>query len=62
MFSKGQIIFGIIFLAAFIIILVFAYRKDINIHKHHYKGTVWVLVSFIAFIAFIAAIKFIFMD
>ncbi|MCH7524368.1 MAG: hypothetical protein IIC74_04990 [Bacteroidetes bacterium] len=60
MFSKGQIVFGIIFLIAFIIILIFAYRKDIKIHKRHYKGTIWILLAFIGFIAFIAFIKFVF--
>ncbi|MCF6296111.1 MAG: hypothetical protein L3J25_10550 [Flavobacteriaceae bacterium] len=58
MFSKGQIIFGILFAIAFIIILIFAYRKDTKIHKHYYRGTVWVLIGFISFLAMIAAIKF----
>ncbi len=62
MFSKGQIVFGIIFLIAFIIILIYAYRKDIKIHKQHYRGTIWILIAFIGFIGFIAFIKFIFMD
>ncbi|MCK5400784.1 MAG: hypothetical protein KAJ28_04050 [Flavobacteriaceae bacterium] len=61
MFSKGQIVFGILFAIAFIIILFFAYKKDIKIHRRFYKGTIWVLLAFISFLAFIAAIKFIFM-
>jgi hypothetical protein len=62
MFSKGQIVFGIIFAIVFIIILIIAYRKDLKLHKRYYKGTIWILLAFIAFIAFIAAIKFIFMN
>ena len=60
MFTKGQLIFGILFVIAFIITLVYAYRKDLKLHKKYYTGTVWVLIAFISFILFIAAIKFIF--
>ncbi len=60
MFSKEQIIFGILFVIAFIIALVYAYRKDLNLHKRYYKGSIWVLVAFIAFLLFIVAIKFVF--
>jgi len=62
MFSKGQIIFGILFAIAFIIVLIYAYRKDIKIHKRYFKGSSWVLLAFIAFLLFIVAIKFIFTD
>lgn len=58
MFSKGQIIFGIIFALAFILMLVYAYRKDLKLHKKYYKGSIWVLIAFIAFLLFIVAIKF----
>ena len=59
MFSKEQIIFGILFVIAFTIALVYAYRKDLNLHKRYYKGSIWVLVAFIAFLLFIVAIKFV---
>ena len=62
MFSKGQVVFGIIFLIAFIIILVFAYRKDIKMHRRYYKGVLWVLIAFLSFIGLIATIKFVFMS
>lgn len=62
MFSKGQIIFGILFAIAFIIVLVYAYRKDIKLHKRYFKGSSWVLVAFIAFLLMIVAIKFLFTD
>ena len=47
MFSKEQIIFGILFVIAFTIALVYAYRKDLNLHKRYYKGSIWVLVAII---------------
>ena len=62
MFSRGQIIFGILFAIAFIIALVFAYRKDLKLHKKYYKGNLWVLLAFIAFLGMIVAIKFVFTD
>ena len=58
MFSQGQITFGILFAIAFIVALIFAYRKDLKLHKKYYKGSIWVLIAFIAFIAMIASIKF----
>nr|WP_296347188.1 hypothetical protein [Winogradskyella sp.] len=61
MFSTGQLIFGLLFFIAFVIVIAFQYRKDKRIHKTHYKGTVWILIAFISFIALIATVKFIFM-
>jgi hypothetical protein len=58
MFSKGQIVFGILFAIAFAIILFFAYRKDLEIRKRYYKGSFWVLIAFIAFLLMIVGIKF----
>jgi len=58
MFSQGQITFGILFAIAFTVALIFAYRKDFKLHKKYYKGSIWVLIAFIAFIAMIASIKF----
>lgn len=60
MFSKGQIIFGILFFIVFAIVIGFTYRKDLKLHKKFYPGSIWVLIAFIGFIAFIAAIKFVF--
>ncbi len=60
MFSKGQIIFGIIFFVVFAIIIGFTYRKDLKLHKQFYAGSVWILLAFISFILFITAIKFLF--
>lgn len=61
MFTNRQLIFGLLFFIVFAIIIGVQYRKDLRIHKRHYKGTVWVLIAFIGFIAMIAIVKFIFM-
>ena len=60
MFSKGQIVFAIVFAISFVIIVTIAYRKDSKIHKKYYRGNLWVLLAFISFIGLIAMIKFIF--
>lgn len=61
MFTSGQIAFGIAFAIAFILVMIYTYRKDLKLHQKYYRGSVWVLIAFIAFIGFIAAVKFIFM-
>ena len=58
MFSRGQLIFGILFAIVFIIIIILAYKKDKRLHQKYYSGVIWILMTFIAFIAGIAAIKF----
>lgn len=60
MFSKGQLIFGILFFIVFAIVIAYTYRKDFKLHKRFYAGSIWVLIAFIAFILFITAIKFFF--
>lgn len=60
MFSKGQLIFGVLFAIGFSAALIYTYRKDLKLHKHYYKGALWVLLAFISFISFIALIKFVF--
>jgi hypothetical protein len=60
MFSNGQLIFGILFAIAFIIIMFFSYKKDFKLHQKYYRGSVWILIAFISFIAMIATIKYIF--
>lgn len=58
MFTQGQIVFGILFAIAFIIAMIFAYRKDKKLHNKYYKGSIWVLLVFISFIVMIGMIKF----
>ncbi|RBP30902.1 hypothetical protein DFR65_104160 [Oceanihabitans sediminis] len=60
MFSNGQIVFGILFAIVFIIAIGYTYRKDLKLHRQHYKGSLWVLLAFICFILFIASIKYFF--
>ena len=38
MFTKGRIIFTIIFIISFIIFMVISYRKDAKNHKVYYKN------------------------
>lgn len=59
MFSKGQVIFGIIFVIVFSVVIIKSYKKDAESNKKYYKGSFWVLFAFIAFILSIAAIKFV---
>ncbi|MGB0185497.1 MAG: hypothetical protein ACPF88_01030 [Flavobacteriaceae bacterium] len=58
MFSRGQLIFGILFAIVFAVIIFRAYRTDAALNKKYYKGSIWVLLIFIGFILGIAAIKF----
>lgn len=58
MFSQGQIIFGVLFFIAFVIVTIFMYRKDIATHKTYYKGSYKVLIGFLLFVAFLFVIKF----
>lgn len=60
MFTTGQLIFGVIFFIAFVIVLMFTYKKDLKVHKKYYNGSIWVLIGFIAFLLFIVSIKLIF--
>jgi hypothetical protein len=62
MFSKGQLIFAVIFLISFITIMVLSYKKDIKIHKSYYKGSIWILIAFLLFIGFLFFIKTIFKE
>ncbi len=58
MFSRGQLTFGALFFVVFVIIIVFMYRKDKNLHLKNYKGVKWVLVGFLSFFALLLCIKF----
>lgn len=57
MFSTGQIYFAIFFIIVFIITMIFVYRKDVKEMKTQYKGTYWILISFLTFIGLLALIK-----
>lgn len=57
MFSRGQIIFALLFLIAFVIAAIFVYRKDKALHRQHYKGSYRVLIGFLLFIVFLFVMK-----
>ncbi|RZP05071.1 MAG: hypothetical protein EVA46_02040 [Flavobacteriales bacterium] len=54
MFSKGQLIFAIIFIILFSGIITYTYFKDRQIHRLYYKKTYIILLIFLLFIATIA--------
>ena len=45
MFSTGQLIFAVLFFIAFVIVMIFSYRKDIQVHQKFYKGNYKVLIA-----------------
>lgn len=57
MFTTGQLIFAGFFVVVFIIAMVYVYRKDLGLHKMHYKGSYKVLLGFLAFVALLFIIK-----
>lgn len=57
MFSTGQLIFALFFVIVFIAAMIYVYRKDLNLHRMHYKGSGKVLLGFIAFIIILFIIK-----
>ncbi|CAN5151971.1 hypothetical protein BH23BAC2_BH23BAC2_00840 [soil metagenome] len=57
MFTTGQLIFAVLFLIAFIITIIYSYRKDIALHKKYYSGSIYVLIGFIVFILLLFAFK-----
>lgn len=58
MFSKGQLVFAVLFALTFIVLIIFSYRKDRKIHLKQYKGTIWVFLGFLLFVTFLLAIKY----
>jgi hypothetical protein len=58
MFSKGQLIFAVLFVIVFAIAMIWSYRKDIKIHKKHYKNSFIVLISIFLVIAIFTLITF----
>lgn len=58
MFSKGQLIFAILFVIAFTILMVWSYRKDIKIHKKYYKNTFIIIIAIFLIIAIFVMITF----
>ncbi len=57
MFTTGQLVFAILFFFVFVFVMIYSYRGDKKLHKKQYKGSLWILVGFIAFIVFLLAVK-----
>lgn len=58
MFSRGQLIFALVFLIFFTIVVVLSYQRDKKLHKRNYKGVKWVMITFIGFIIFLFLVKY----
>jgi len=58
MFTTGQWIFAGLFVIAFVILMIFSYGKDKNLHKKYYKGSLYILLGFFVFVAILVAMKF----
>tara|TARA_B100001059_G_scaffold156455_1_gene155971 strand:+ start:680 stop:868 length:189 start_codon:yes stop_codon:yes gene_type:complete len=57
MFTKGQLIFAIIFVIIFTIVIIDSYKKDVKFLKNTYKGVRWVLIGFIVFFSILVILK-----
>lgn len=57
MFTTGQWIFAGLFFIAFVAIIIYSYRKDLKLHRKYYKGTLYILITFILFILLLFILK-----
>ncbi len=58
MFSKGQIIFAIVFFIAFVVAIAFAYGKDKKNNKLFFKGSYKILLfALFVFVALYGIVK-----
>lgn len=57
MFSQGQYMFAGLFFIAFVIAMIYAYRKDLALHRRFYKGNYKILIGFGIFIGTLFLIK-----
>ena len=58
MFSTGQLIFAGLFFVGFVSLTILSYRKDKNVHQKQFKGSLWVLFSFILFVTVLTLLKY----
>ncbi len=58
MFSKGQLIFAVLFAIAFIILMAWSYMKDVKLHRVYYKKVWWVALGIILVITLFATATF----
>ncbi len=57
MFTKGQLIFAIIFVIIFSIVIIKSYIIDKRFLKNTYKGVRWILLGFIIFFSILVILK-----
>ena len=57
MFTKGQLIFAIIFVIIFTVVIIDSYKKDVRFLKNTYRGVKWVLIGFIVFFSILVVLK-----
>ncbi|ARV12752.1 hypothetical protein BTO09_10515 [Gilvibacter sp. SZ-19] len=57
MFTTGRIVFISFFVLAFVGAMIWAYRKDKNLHLKQYKGAKWILLGFILFLLALLGLK-----
>lgn len=55
--TTGHWIFAGVFMTAFIIYLIYSYRKDLKLHKVHYSGSMYVLAAIVIFLFLFYVIK-----
>ncbi|NBS18836.1 MAG: hypothetical protein EBS74_03490 [Flavobacteriia bacterium] len=58
MFSSGQLLFAVFFVVAFVLLMIFSYRRDSKSHKIHYKGSLKILMVFVLTVLALFIIKF----
>lgn len=58
--TSGHWVFAGIFMLAFIGYLIWSYRKDLGLHKKHYNGAQYVLLTLITVLFLIFIFKRIF--
>ncbi|PCH52803.1 MAG: hypothetical protein COC22_03530 [Flavobacteriaceae bacterium] len=58
MFSKEQLIFAVLFVVAFVIAMIWSYRKDIKIHRKYYKNTFIIVIAIFLVITIFTLITF----
>ncbi|MBL0911588.1 MAG: hypothetical protein IBJ09_04385 [Bacteroidia bacterium] len=57
LFTPGRIWFTLIFAGCFALVLVFAYWKDIKIHRKYFKNAWVVLLAVLLFLAIFLFLK-----
>jgi uncharacterized integral membrane protein len=62
MFTEGRVYFTLIFILVFVLALVFAYRKDAEVHKKFFDGTFLILMVVIVFVVLFVLAKRLLLD